>query len=297
MGRCFGSGIVAPSGGDDASIVGRRQLGARQHQCGEVAGAGCAHARRGMVQRGAAGHHVVHQHHPPAAHPAASSGSTAKASRRLCWRSHATAWPGARCRAGAAAPGIGLGRCQLAAQQQRLVETALPQPGLRQRHRQQQVGRLQRGLHPGGAAHQQRKGCGPSRPAPELELGDQPRPGIGVRHGRHAGIQHRRLAHAARCTAGCRPAPAARRSRSGAGVARTAPRRHRTPAAPARRGRRRTGSGGAVGQPLQQLAEHALNILAALHPLNHVSRPTLPRWTRRRRALEPAGARRVALAA
>ena len=169
-------------------------------------------------------------------------GSTANAPFTLPSRSlRSSAVCAAVCRTRSSRSGLGLRRRQAARQQQRLVEAALGQPLGRQRHRQHQIGVVQRGLDPGRAAHQHGEAACPAGLAVELVLRDQRRPGIVVGNRGVAGVHRRRLAQAAAAFGWPPPAAAARSAGSAVAAGRSGPRRPRTPAGPARHGTRRTG--------------------------------------------------------
>ena len=74
-----------------------------------------------------------------------------------------------------------------------LVVAALAQPLHRQWHGQQQVGSVQRGLHPGRGAQQARKTGGPARALVEFEVCNQIRPRVGIGQGCQTGIPWRCL--------------------------------------------------------------------------------------------------------
>ena len=218
---------------------------------------------------------------------AARSGSSAKAPRRLRSRSarvQAALRAASRGCAAAASASVLRGASRRASSQ-RLVEAALAQPRRRQRHRQHQVGLLERRLDPGRAAQQGRERRGPAGSPRNLNCGDAvgPGPGIGARG--QAGVERRRMQHAVaalRDAVGHRQR-AGRAARRGRGEARHAGVAHRLrgPGA-ADRALARQAIEQRRERPFDPAAEHRLNILSAPWPPTPHSarRPSTPRRPR-----------------
>ena len=256
---------------------------------------------RGGEQRGAAGHHVVDQHDAPAAHggraqrlererAAQVAQPLARACRPLCARRLA--------RAQQQAP-----RRSCAGASRRASSCAWLKPrsrsrARRERHRQHQVGLLQRRLDPGRAAHQ-RRDSGAAQPASprNLNCAMQSRPGPGVGAGGQAGVERRRVPQAVAALARRRPARgSAQVAQRGAGGAKRATQASHTGRAGQARqtahwlGRR---SSKAAKRRASQAAEHgSIYWRAHAAPTPHSARrPSTPTAAAAGRGSAPAPAR------
>ena len=160
----------------------------------DVGGPGLAQGLRSGVERGAAGHHVVHQHHALAAQGGRAQRLHGEGTLHVA-QALGTVEFGLRQRVPGAQQqrGVGGARGQLLCQKQGLVEATRGQPLAREWHWQHIAGLLQRRLHPRRAAHQGGERVRPARLAAKLELcyAVRPRPDVG--HGSQAGVQRRGL--------------------------------------------------------------------------------------------------------
>ena len=167
-------------------------FGASNHHCSDVLDTRSAQGGGYGVQRGARGHHIVHQDHP-----------LTFQLRRDVWfhhecvaqvvqtlRSIQAALRGSVMQA-QQCMGVGFFWSQRMRDQRRLVEPPFAKPLPRQRNAEHFIGLSDSYLRRWGSVQQSRQGGSPTRIFLKLQSLDGLCPGVPIRHGSHTGIQIR----------------------------------------------------------------------------------------------------------